>query len=494
MIPARDSVRAAVRRHAALRGDAPALAGSDTSLTYARLDAEIDRTAETLADHGCRVLGLALDNGAAWAVADLAARQAGVAVVPLPPFFTPEQCLHAVRDAGVDAVLGRLPEGAAAGRIASLPVAGGSHPLVRLAEPALARLTGAKVTYTSGTTGAPKGVRLNQAVLETVADALRAATAAGPDDRHLCANPLAVLLENVAGLYAPLLAGASVVLPSLGALGLGAPPDMAARALAEALERHGATTVILMPATLKGLVAHLEAGGTRPRALRFAAVGGAPVSATLLERAEAVGLPAYQGYGLSECGSVVCLNTPGANRPGSVGRPLAHVRVDLAADGEVRVAGPGFSGYLGGPERPDAGWWSTGDLGRVDDDGFLYVTGRKRHAFSTATGRNVAPEWVEGELTGEAAVAQAAVFGHGRPWPAAVIVPAFGADPDGVAAAVAAANRRLPDYARVRGWEVAEEPFSPANDLATATGRPRRDSIWAAYGPYLERLYGAESA
>jgi long-chain acyl-CoA synthetase len=73
-------------------------------------------------------------------------------------------------------------------------------------------------------------------------------------------------------------------------------------------------------------------------------------------------------------------------------------------------------------------------------------------------------------------------------------VPAFGADPDGVAAAVAAANARLPTYARVGGWEVAQEPFSPANDLATATGRPRRDAVWAAYGPHLERLYGGESA
>lgn len=492
MTTGRETVRDAVRRHAATRPDAPALAGSDTSLGYARLDAEIDRTDEALARGGCRVLGLALDNGAAWAVADLAAHQAGVTVVPLPPFFSPEQCLHAVRDGGVDAVLGRLPEGVAADRIETLPVAGGPYPLARLGAPAPGGPPTDKVTYTSGTTGAPKGVRLHQAVLETVADALRAATGAGPGDRHLCANPLAVLLENVAGLYAPLLAGASVVLPSLGALGLGAPPDMAARALAAALERHRATTAILMPATLKALVSHLEAGGDRPRALRFAAVGGAPVSTALLARAAAVGLPVYQGYGLSECASVVCLNTPGADRPGSVGRPLPHVRVDLAPDGEVRVAGPGFSGYLGGDERPDAGWWSTGDLGRLDADGYLFVTGRKRHAFSTATGRNVAPEWVEGELTGEAAVAQAVVFGHGRPWPAAVIVPAFGADPDGIAAAVAAANARLPAYARVGGWEVAGEPFSPANDLATATGRPRRESIWAAYGPHLERLYGVE--
>jgi long-chain acyl-CoA synthetase len=494
MIPARESVRAAVRRHAALRGDAPALAGSDTSLSYARLDAEVDRTAEALAASGCRVLGLSLDNGAAWAVADLAAHQAGVAVVPLPPFFSCEQCLHAVKDAGVDAVLGRLPKGIAAGRIETLPVTGGPYPLSRLAEPAAPETIGDKVTYTSGTTGSPKGVRLNQTVLETVADTLRAASGAGPDDRHLCANPLAVLLENVAGIYTPLLAGASVVLPSLGALGLGAPPDMAARALATALERHAATTVILMPATLKALVAHLEAGGTKPPALRFAAVGGAPVSTSLLERAEAVGLPVFQGYGLSECASVVCLNTSGNNRTGSVGRPLPHVRVEVADDGEVRVAGPGFSGYLGDPERPDAGWWATGDLGHLDEDGYLFVTGRKRNAFSTATGRNVAPEWVEGELTGEAAVAQAVVFGNGRPWPAAVIVPAFGADPDGVAAAVAAANARLPTYARVGGWEMAEEPFSPANELATATGRPRREAVWAAYGPHLERLYGKAPA
>lgn len=482
------AVREAVRRHARESGGAPALIGAEGALNYADLDREVDALAGALAENGLTTLGLALAGGPAWVVADLAARQADVAVVPLPPFFAPAQVLHVVQDAAVEAVLGRLPAGVPGlagdpAPAASVRVAGTTLPLVRLAPSAPTPRRFHKVTYTSGTTGTPKGVCLRQEVLDTVAAALCRATDACPQDRHLAVNPLAVLLENLAGVYAPLLAGASVALPSLAA------PEVAAKALAGALKAHRATTVILMPAALKALVAHLERGGPALPDLRLAAVGGAPVSAALLARARDAGVPALQGYGLSECASVVCLNTPEADRPGSVGRPLPHVRVAIAPDGEVRVAGPGFSGYLGSAPRPEAGWWATGDLGRLDADGYLYVTGRKGSSFSTTSGRNVAPEWVEGELTGEPQVAQAAVFGHGRPWPAAVIVPAPEATPEELTAAVAAANGRLPAYARVHAWQVASEPFSPANDLATATGRPRRAAIWAAYGPRLERLY-----
>ena len=223
--------------------------------------------------------------------------------------------------------------------------------------------------------------------------------------------------------------------------------------------------------------------------MRFAAVGGAPVSPRLLQRAADLGLPVFEGYGLSECASVVCLNTPGHHKPGSVGRPLPHLRLRVADDGEVTVSGQAFSAYLG--EKPSAaGYWPTGDLGELDEDGFLYLRGRRRNVFITAFGRNVAPEWVERELTLEPAIAQAAVFGE---------APAL--QRRGAGARVRCIARRY------RGRPGACQPwparlctgvtldtgamplFQPPTACLTGTGRIRRDRVLARYGQAIESLY-----
>jgi len=223
--------------------------------------------------------------------------------------------------------------------------------------------------------------------------------------------------------------------------------------------------------------------------LRFLAVGGAPVARSLLTRASQQGLPVYEGYGLSECASVVAVNTPAACRPGTVGRPLPHVQLDFAADGEILVSGACFKGYLAAREQPLIDPWPTGDLGFLDDEGYLHLTGRKKNIFITAFGRNVAPEWVERELVLQPVVHQVAVFGEGRPWNVAVVVKAPGADQAMVDAAIAITNRDLPDYARVRGWVPAVEAFQLDNGQLTATGRLRRAVIWKIYAPVCESLY-----
>ena len=160
----------------------------------------------------------------------------------------------------------------------------------------------------------------------------------------------------------------------------------------------------------------------------------------------------------------------------------------LAPDGEILVDGELMLGYAGDPSpvpRP----WPTGDLGELDDDGFLYLRGRRRNVFITAFGRNVAPEWVERELTLEPAILQAAVFGEARPCNVAVLVPGSGATSSDIEAALARAHRTLPDYARVSRWLPADAPFSPANGLLTGTGRIRRTALLERYGQAIELLY-----
>jgi len=414
--------------------------------------------------------------------------------VPLPAYFTPRQLAHVLDDAGVDAVLTDQPTVISGLRRGFAPAGVSAHTglaLWRRAAPWGSRpLPGgtAKITYTSGSTAEPKGVCLSAAHLESVAGALAKATADLQLRRHLCLLPLATLLENVGGIYAALLSGATCVVPSLAETGMSYGALQPGR-LTSAIAAHEPDSLILVPELLRVLVGATVLGWQPPASLRFIAVGGAHVSPELLAQAESAGLPVYEGYGLSECASVVALNTSAHKRQGSVGRPLPHVAVRLDDRQQIIVRHSAMLGYVGDPPA-GGGEIATGDLGSFDADGFLYVHGRLKNQLITSLGRNIAPEWVERELQQEAEIAAAVVAGEARPFLTALISPAAsGTSNLRLDAAVARANRRLPDYARVRRWALADEPFSFANGLLTANGRLRRNRILRDYGPTLDGLY-----
>lgn len=478
----------------------PALVGVNGTLQYRELAQAIDLVTPMLKGAG-RVLGLALDNDPVWAVFDLAALKVDLPLVPLPAFFSAEQTGHAIRDAGVDSIFTDQPERMEAvfTREDITVIAESVHMLhgkritrfwLDSGKPRSLPKGTAKVTYTSGTTGTPKGVCLGRHAMEQVADSLLQATMARATDRHLCLLPLTTLLENIAGLYVPLLAGAtSVVLPT-AEVGLSGAVGLDLEKMLTALRKQEATTTVLTPELLHALVIALEAGLPRPQHLRFIAVGGASAAPALLQRAERLGLPVYEGYGLSECASVVAVNTHGHFRPGTVGKPLPHVELKFGADGEILVRGACLLGYADGQAAQlQHGFWPTGDLGHLDADGYLHVTGRKKNIFITSFGRNVAPEWVERELTLAPSILQAAVFGEARPWNVAVIVRASQATDADVDAAIAEANESLPDYARIGQWLQANAPFTPHNGQLTANGRLRRAAIWQDYQNEINALY-----
>ena len=438
------------------------------------------------------------DNGLGWAVADLALHASRSLNVPLPGYFTPAQVSHALSTVGVDVLLTDEP-GRVLGqhegwrRIGDSPASG----LVALgrASPATARPTlptgTTKITFTSGSTGAPKGVCLGATAIEAVARSLADVIAPLGVTRHLCLLPLATLLDNLAGLVAAPLAGATAVLPTLAETGIRY-GGVDARALLACIERHAPDSMILVPELLRLLLGAVRRGWRPPASLRFVAAGGAAVAPDLLSDARRSGLPAYEGYGLSECSSVVALSTPQASRPGSVGRVLPHARVRVDARGELHVRGAVMLGYLdaSGATPVADGEVATGDLGRIDADGFVYVEGRAKNILITSLGRNVSPEWVERELLAQPAIGQAVVFGEARPWLCALLVPSSttvtAAD---LAAAVAQANRGLPEYAQVRGWLLAPTAFGAADGSLTANGRPRRDVLLARHAALLDAVY-----
>jgi len=459
----------------------PALDDGRHPWSAARLDAAVDAAAAALAAAGTRVLATVLDNTPAFVALDEAASRCGIVHVPLPQFFSAAQMRHALQAAGVDTLLVAAELAAAWPGLGWQRVDVAGDALMQARLPAVAPVMPAhtaKISFTSGTTGAPKGVCLSAAALQRVTIGLVEAMAPLHIERHLNALPFAVLLENIAGLMAPRRHGANVITLPLRELGLSGSSSFDAARFQATVQRHQPHSLILLPQMLRAWCGELQRSGQRaPASLKLVAVGGAAVGAPLIRAAQALGIPANEGYGLSEGASVQTLNLPGAARPGSAGRALPHARLRIAGDGEILIAGSLFGGYLGEAAAVPE-WWPSGDLGRIDEDGYLHVSGRKKNLLITAFGRNVSPEWVETALRSQPALLQAVVFGDGAPALSAVLWPAQpAADDAALQAAVDTANATLPDYARIARWTRGRAAFDAHSGLATANGRPQRSLI-----------------
>ena len=493
-----NAILEALQSHAVRSPDIVALRGDTGETTYGELWQRVREVSAWLRGQGIRTAGLAGENSMEWIVADLAAWHAGIALVPIPSFFSSAQISHVLRSAALRCVIacGDAPSIAPAFERHAGPIPGIRLDLLEGVATRSPAATGVcKITFTSGTTGSPKGVCLDTPMLEAVARALASRIHAAPGMAqtpgvHFTLLPLGTLLENVAGVYVPLWLGRSVAVRAGREIGLEGSSGIDVPSLGRALHAARPDSLIVLPQILRALVAAAEKGFPPPASLRFIAVGGAATPVALLERARALGMPVYEGYGLSECASVVALNAPGADRPGSVGRVLDHVRVRVR-DGAIEVAGNVFAGYLGQPPPDRGAWLDTGDLGRLDDEGFLYVTGRRKNVIISSFGRNVSPEWVESELSLCPSIAQVMVIGEAQPFLSAIVVPVRGASPAEIAHDIAAVNGGLPDYARLRRFIVDAHPFTAGNASLTENGRLRREAIAARHAPAIDALYAA---
>jgi long-chain acyl-CoA synthetase len=341
----------------------------------------------------------------------------------------------------------------------------------------------ALLSYTSGTFAAPKAVRTTFDNLTFEAFALSRALACNVDDVFLSILPLHHLLEFSGGLLALLVSGTHVrYLPSL------LPHEILA-----ALGATRATRAVVVPLVLRLLLRAIDhdptlldgVARTRGGAFRHFICGGAALHADVEDAFERLDMPVLQGYGLTEASPVVTTNTPSAQRPHTVGRALHGVEVRIAPCGEILTRGPHVSpGYVhdaaGALTIDDDGWLHTGDLGRLDDDGFLTITGRSSDRIVLASGRNVQPEAVEAALSRVAEVGEVCVVAvaaeagplAGSPRVCAVVVPAVGVDDDDVRAAVARAAGRLEPHERPALVLLQREPLPRA-----ATGKVLRRHV-----------------
>jgi long-chain acyl-CoA synthetase len=415
----------------------------------------------------------------------------------------------------------------------------------------------ATIIYTSGTTGEPKGVMLTHNNLssneETSAESFRMT----PADTAVSFLPLSHVYERVIA-YAYLFRGVPVayvermedlpqalaeVRPTLAA----AVPRVFEKTYANIMQKGRENTGIKRrlfdwavrvardSVRWKAYGEHAPVGlqlcwriadrlvyskirdGVGGRIRAFIS-GGGPLARELAEFFWAVGVPVYQGYGLTETSPVVSANYPGANKVGTVGQTIENVGVRIADDGEIFVRGPCvMKGYYLKPEETSAvispdGWLATGDIGLLDEDGYLYVTDRKKDLFKTAAGKFVAPQPIENQLKSSPLILNAVLLGDKHKFIAALIVPNFpnveavareqqrtfasheqlAADPwahELIGREVARLNAKLAQYETIKRFALLDHDFTFDGGQLTYTLKLKRRVIEERYAKVIEGLY-----
>jgi len=415
----------------------------------------------------------------------------------------------------------------------------------------------ATIIYTSGTTGEPKGVMLNHSNLSSNALDSFKGHEFFPTDIGLSFLPLAHVYERImdygyffrgiAVAYVEQIESVAQALLEVHPTTLAAVPrfyekiyanifekghrstglkrtmfDWAVRVAQQAVPWRAFAKEVSPGVRLKWRIADwlvyskIRAGlGGK---LRVLSSGGAPIAPELAEFYWSIDVPVYQGYGLTETSPVVSANLPGANKVGTVGRPIPGVQIRIADDGEILVKGPNvMQGYYRKPDQTrevftSDGWFCTGDIGRLDEDGYLIITDRKKELLKTAAGKFVAPSPIENLLKTSPFISNAIVVGDRRKFVSVLIVPNFAAieteaakhgqecpmsakmigDPwvrDLITREIERLTASLAQYERPKRFALLEQDFTYASGELTYTMKMKRRVIEQRYQDVIARLY-----
>ena len=416
----------------------------------------------------------------------------------------------------------------------------------------------ATLVYTSGTTGPPKGAVLTHGNLGWTVDAVEAMVGLSPDDRLLSYLPLSHIAERITSHIGQIASGGETwFAQSLATV----PDDLRAcrptiffavprvwqkfhdaildriaespRPVRFAIERYLAVGRAALDARERGgelstrdrrLHAALDRtiGAKLRRQLgldraRVIVSSAAPIHPDLLRWFHSLGIPIAEVWGQTEDCGPATLNPPDAIRIGTVGRPLPGLEVRIAADDEILVRGGSVcSGYFGKPDATAAlldedGWMSTGDLGTIDGDGYVTITGRKKDLIINAAGKNISPSEIESRLSLEPLIGQAVVVGDGRKYLVALITldsddaadwaaehgtfagiatlvtdPAVRAE---VGAAVDRVNREHAPVEQIKHWRLLHEPFTVEGGELTPTMKVKRAVVIDRHADLIEEMY-----
>ncbi len=435
-------------------------------------------------------VGILADNSSAWIALDLATQRLGIPLIPIPHFFSSEQKKHLIHSAHIFTLMSEQENiFKLYGFDENKEQCHGlflSH-LINY-EPQDLNKDIQKITFTSGTTSKPKGVCLSSEQQWSVAKSLEYALANLKIKKHLCLLPLSVLLENVAGVYTSFLSHTEVFVFPLKDIGFKDPFNFDAAQCLSKIDEYKIESIILLPQMLHSILNTIEPKDPRIQSLKFVALGGAKTPRLLIEKAKNYGLPIYEGYGLSECSSVVSLNLPHAYKVGSVGKPLSNRKIRIAEDHEIEIHMSNKVCYLGEASDSDL-WFKTGDIGHIDEEGFLFIDGRKKNLIITSYGRNISPEWPESLLMEQGLYKQAMVVGDAQPYLTALIFPLTDISHESIESSIRSVNKALPSYASILNYIVLDQPFSFSNGQLTENGRLKRDVIESYYQKEINTLY-----
>ena len=530
----------------------PAGEGSYAGISWDELATDVRRMAVMLqrigGEPGDRVVQVS-ENRYEWIVSDLAILMARAIHVSVHSALSGPQIAWQVVDSGASVVLVsgseqaekltannvQLPDSVAIYSYDQCDVQFAGREIVQLAQAtldvsdaemkaietdALASLKAddvATILYTSGTTGEPKGVMLTHGNLVFDAEGTVAAYNSTADDLRLCWLPLSHIFARTCDMYTWITRGSQL-------------------ALAESRDTILANCAELSPTVMNGVPyffdkvmrrliqdGHADTPGRLQELLggrlRMCCSGGAALSDATAEFFARQGVLLVQGYGLTETSPVITASSRQHNKLGYVGKPIAGVDVKIAPDGEILTRGPHvMPGYWNKPQETeqvfDDGWLKTGDLGEIDAEGYLRVTGRKKELIVTAAGKNVAPAYLERLLSEHPLILQALVLGDGRNYLSALIVP----NPDALRATIiqrgipvrsreealghpqvhalyrAAIDQQLAGLShceQVGRFTLLDRGFTVENGELTPTLKLRRQVIAANFKGVIEAMYEA---
>jgi long-chain acyl-CoA synthetase len=525
--------------------------------------------------HGDRVAILS-ENRPEWAITDFASLLLGAITVPIYPTLTPEQIAYMLKDSGARVIFvsteiqlkkvlaiqnQTLVEHVVimdASASQAEAMAGMMHngPQQRdfsfdVAAQQIKSDDIATLIYTSGTTGVPKGVLLTHGNMTSNLICSMGGFNLGIGDTSLSFLPLSHITARHVDL-AVLFRGASLAYVGF------------VEQLTQALKEIRPTFLVGVPRVYEKVHASVEEkakrfpgswfypwacrvglkhlkevlSGNTPRSLiwklanklvyskiregmggrvKFFVSGGAPLGRDLATWYAMMGIRLHEGYGLTETSPVISVNTPGAHKLGTVGKPLSNVEVRIAYDGEILVRGPSiFKGYWNNPvETANAfvdGWFKTGDIGNLDEEGFLSVTDRKKDLIKTSGGKFIAPQPLENSLKHNVMITEAVVIGEKRKFPAVLIVPSFRLLEDWAHAhqisfsgraelvshpkvqtlyegIVEDLNRKLARFERLKRVILLPEELTVADGSLTASMKLRRRVVEDRYREQIDAMY-----
>jgi long-chain acyl-CoA synthetase len=421
----------------------------------------------------------------------------------------------------------------------------------------------AVLIYTSGTTGRPKGAMLSHSNLLTAAKLYTQAFAQRPDDERMCFLPLCHVAERIVGVYTALLSGTRLnfvenpetvpenvreIAPTV----FGAVPRIWEKFYSVVLIRvkeasrlqqlaYGAAIGIGYKVAAhreegKPVPAHLAAAFWLARVLvlnnirkaigvhraRLLITGAAPISPDLLRWYMALGLEMVEVWGQTESGGISTSNPIGRSKPGSIGLPLPQTEVKVSPEGELLVRSPSvFMGYLNQPEKTAEtlrdGWLHTGDVGRIDNEGFFYITDRMKDIIITAGGKNITPSEIENQLKFSPYITDAVVIGDRRAFLSALImidhenVEKFAQDQsipfsnymslcrrpeilELIEGEITRVNSKFARVEQVRKFRLIEQKLTAEDEELTPTMKLKRKLVNEKYRDLIEGMYTREAA